>query len=395
MDARFRASHSRKTHREVRRGRPRPSAAAGSASRSRRTRRRRRCTGSCSCPRPRARLARSRSASACSDAAHDRGARRDQRDLRAEQPLQQRADERVVRATEDHGVDAGRAQRRAVAARELDVGLGDRGAGLADLGELRARDARQPHERVGGEHGALVGAAGDGRGRRQHADAPVVRARDGEVGLRADDADHVDAMAARGDMQRQVVDRARRRRVARDDDELDARARAGCRRSAARTCAARRRCGRRRESAPSLRRRGSPPAAARRAARAGRSGRRRRSRRRRSGRWAAGGSRPGIVADPAAGTVRLEAGGLLAGFDAECCTQPRGACHPADARSSRDDTPRTYFLSPTLEIVSLSVLATSCAMPPPLSPPAAATTPVSSVASSSISPTYSTVPWPV
>ena len=139
------------------------------------------------------------------DAAHDRGAGRDERDLRAEQALQQRADEGVVRAAEDHGVDAGRAQRRAVGARELDVLLGDRRAGLADLRELGARHARQAHERVGGQHGALVGAAGDGRGRREHADAPVARLRDGEVGLRPDDADDVDRVTALGDVQRQVA----------------------------------------------------------------------------------------------------------------------------------------------------------------------------------------------
>ena len=117
--------------------------------------------------------------------------------LRTEQALQQRADERVVRAAEDDRVDAGRAQRRAVRARELDVLLGDRRARLAHLRELRARDARQAHERVGREDGALVGAARDRRGRREHADPPVVGPRDREVGLRADDPDDVDVIAAR------------------------------------------------------------------------------------------------------------------------------------------------------------------------------------------------------
>ena len=152
-----------------------------------------------------------------------------------------------------------------------------------------------------------------------------------------------------GHVRRQVRQRARRRRVAGDDDELRAALEQHVGDLPAEGPQLVRACGRRRESAPSRRGTGSPPAAARRAARAGPSARRRRSRRRRSGRCAAG-------ADGTGRHVR------------------RGAPRAPTGRGLRYGLPL-----PTDSIVSLSLSAISFASPPPsFIPLAARTTPDSS-----------------
>ena len=83
------------------------------------------------------------------DLAGERRAGGDDLDPAAEHALEHRADERVVGAAEDHGVDAGLAQRRAVGAHGVDDPLVEREAALDDRRQVRAGDRGDVDERVG------------------------------------------------------------------------------------------------------------------------------------------------------------------------------------------------------------------------------------------------------
>ena len=112
------------------------------------------------------------------DPARDRLAGRDQRDAAAEHALEHRAHERVVRAAEDHRVDARLAQRLAVAAHGVDDLLVEREAGLDDRRELRARRPRSASTcGSAARERALVGADRDRRRRGEQPDAAVARRR--------------------------------------------------------------------------------------------------------------------------------------------------------------------------------------------------------------------------
>ncbi len=76
--------------------------------------------------------------------------------------------------------------------------------------------------RVGRQHGALVGAAGDGGGRREQPDPAGSAARDRELGGRSDDADHVERAAASLHVLLERPERSRAGGVARDDQQLRA-----------------------------------------------------------------------------------------------------------------------------------------------------------------------------
>ena len=74
------------------------------------------------------------------DLPRERGPGRDDLDAAAEHPLEHRADQRVVRAAEDHRVDPRLAQRRDVAADGVLHPLVEREPALDDRREVRARD---------------------------------------------------------------------------------------------------------------------------------------------------------------------------------------------------------------------------------------------------------------
>ena len=76
--------------------------------------------------------------------------------------------------------------------------------------------------RVGGAHGALIGAAGDRRRGRQQPDPARAAAGHGELGGGRDDADHVDIRASGGDVLLERLERRRAGGVARDHQQLRA-----------------------------------------------------------------------------------------------------------------------------------------------------------------------------
>ena len=154
------------------------------------------------------------------DLARQRGARRDYRRLRTEHPLDDRPHERIVRAAEDHRVDAGLAQRGAVAAHLLDERLVDRRL-LDSHREVATRHRDDLDERV--DRGDRVGVcAGRDRGRRaEHADLAAPRRRDRLDRGRLHDAEHLDAERRLHQPLAQGGQRRGRRRVAGDDQQLD------------------------------------------------------------------------------------------------------------------------------------------------------------------------------
>ena len=109
----------------------------------------------------------------------------------AEEALQHRPHERIVRAAEDHRVDPGAPQRRAVGAHRLDDLLGEREAALDDRRQVRRRDLGHGELAVLAAERPQVGAAGDGRRGRQHADPARVGDRRGDLGLGLDHPDHL------------------------------------------------------------------------------------------------------------------------------------------------------------------------------------------------------------
>ncbi len=130
--------------------------------------------------------------------------------------------ERVVRAAEDDGVDARLAQRRDIAANDVDDVLVEGepawmiGASSGVATETRSTCGSTAWTAVD------VGAARDGRGRREQADPPVARRRDRLDGLGAHDAEHVDPERRLAHPLAQRGQRGGRRRVAGDDEQLRA-----------------------------------------------------------------------------------------------------------------------------------------------------------------------------
>ena len=127
------------------------------------------------------------------DLARERRPGADERHLRAEHPLQHRADQRVVGAAEDHRVHARLPQRRARLAHARHGPLVELLAGLDDRRQRRARHRVQRHVRIDRRDGPLVGAAGHRRRRRQQADPPVARGGHRPQRLGPHDAEHVHA----------------------------------------------------------------------------------------------------------------------------------------------------------------------------------------------------------
>src|SRR5581483_4255455 len=138
----------------------------------------------------------------------------DERHVAPEDTLEDGADERVVRAAEDDGVDAGVPQRRRVAAHRLGQLL-ERRVGLDQRHQPGARDPDEARPRVERAHELLVAARGDGELGGEQADAAVPRRLYGGVRLGDDDGHdrHVEALL-------QVGERRGRRRVAGDDEQL-------------------------------------------------------------------------------------------------------------------------------------------------------------------------------
>ena len=141
----------------------------------------------------------------------------DERHVAAEDPLQDRTDQRVVRAAEDDRVDAGGLQRRGVLAHGRGRLLGERVVALDQRHEPRAGDRDDLGARVERSNELLVATAGDGRLRREQADPPVARRLHGRVRLGRDHADDRDAQLGL-----ELRQGGGGGRVARDHDELDA-----------------------------------------------------------------------------------------------------------------------------------------------------------------------------
>ena len=176
--------------------RPRRAEAGGSACRARGSARARRCRRSCSEPSPCARRSRSRAVEDALDRRGHRVAGRDQADVAAEDALKERAHERIVRAAEDHGVHVSAVKRRAVGADGVDDGLGEGKAALDDRREVGRRDLGDGQLAVLARERAQVGAAFDGRERREDAHAPRVGDRGGDLGLGLDHGDDLHARSA-------------------------------------------------------------------------------------------------------------------------------------------------------------------------------------------------------
>ena len=141
----------------------------------------------------------------------------DERHAAPEDTLEDRPDQRVVRAAEDHRVDARILERRGVLAhrarRLLAEGIGP----LDQRHEAWARNLDDVDARVERSHELGVPAARDGRLGGQEPDAAVARRQHGSVGLRGEHADD-----RHRERPLQIRERRGRGRVARRDDQLDA-----------------------------------------------------------------------------------------------------------------------------------------------------------------------------
>jgi teichuronic acid biosynthesis glycosyltransferase TuaC len=126
------------------------------------------------------------------DLAGEGGAGAHEGDVGAEHALEHGADEGVVGAAEDHGVDLGFEQGPAGGANGGDGELVELLAGLDDGGEGGAGNGMKGDVWVDGGDGALVGGAGDGGGGGEQADATAAGGGDGLEGLGTDDAEDVD-----------------------------------------------------------------------------------------------------------------------------------------------------------------------------------------------------------
>ena len=141
----------------------------------------------------------------------------DERDVAAEDALQDRPDQRVVRAAEHDGVDLCLLQRRGGLAHRGDGRLAEGVVALDQRHELGAGDGDDGDAGIERPDQRLVAAAGDGRLGREQADATVARGAHGGVRLGLDHAEHRHRQRPL-----QVGQRRGGRRVAGSDDELDA-----------------------------------------------------------------------------------------------------------------------------------------------------------------------------
>ena len=132
----------------------------------------------------------------------DRVAGGDQADVAAEDPLQHRAHERVVGAAEDHRVDVGALAAARSRSAPCSTTSSENGkprwmiaarSGAATWVTVSSRCWRRERSQVG--------AALDGRRRREHADPPGVGDRRGDLGLGLDHGDHLDPVLG-GDLAR-------------------------------------------------------------------------------------------------------------------------------------------------------------------------------------------------
>ena len=121
--------------------------------------------------------------------------REDEGHVAAEHALEDRPDQRVVRAAEDHRVHAVALERRGVLAHGV-CRLGpERIVALDQRHEPRAGDRGQGHARVERADERLVAAALDRRLRGEETDPAVARRLHGRVRLRCEHADHRHARA--------------------------------------------------------------------------------------------------------------------------------------------------------------------------------------------------------
>ncbi len=112
----------------------------------------------------------------------------DERRRAAEDALEERAQQRVVRAAEDDRVDAGLLERRGVVAHGGEELLGP-GVPLDQRDEARTGDLGHGHARVERVDDVGVAAARDGSLGGEDADAAVARRLHGGMGLGREDAD--------------------------------------------------------------------------------------------------------------------------------------------------------------------------------------------------------------
>ena len=155
------------------------------------------------------------------DLPRDRRAGADDLDAAAEHPLQQRRDQRIVRAAEDHRVDLRVAQRARVVPHGVDI--------CSSNGDPRSISGTSPGQATpttvtNGSAAAiacLVGAAAHGRLRRHVADAAVAGRGDGPHRAGLHDAEHVHAQRRLHQPLPQRRQRGRRGAVAGDHEQLD------------------------------------------------------------------------------------------------------------------------------------------------------------------------------
>ena len=137
-----------------------------------------------------------------------------QRDALAHHQADEPGEHRVVRAAEHEGVHFGPLQRLEVRLGQAEQRPAGGHAALDELGELRAGRAGDLDVRGGGER-VGVRAAGDRRGRADHADPAVAGGGRGAAHGRADHLDHRDAVPLAG-----IVQAGRRGAVAGDHEDL-------------------------------------------------------------------------------------------------------------------------------------------------------------------------------
>ena len=143
--------------------------------------------------------------------------REDERDATPEDTLQDRADERVVRAAEDDGVHVGVLERGCVLADGGGDLLAEDVVALDERNQTRTGDRYDLHSCVERVDELRIPSAGDGRVRGQQPDPAVPRREHRSVRLGGEHADD-----GKGELPLEVGKSRGRRGVARGDDELDA-----------------------------------------------------------------------------------------------------------------------------------------------------------------------------
>ena len=143
--------------------------------------------------------------------------REDERDAATEDPLQDRADERVVRAAEDDRVHAGLLQRLGIRANRVRDLLAERIVRLDERHEPRAGDRNDLRAGIERANELDVSPARDRRLRREETDPAVPRGEDSGVRLGREDADD-----GNRELALKIGERGCGRRVAGRDDELHA-----------------------------------------------------------------------------------------------------------------------------------------------------------------------------